>query len=68
MGEWPVLQLDDLASELDTNHQQRLLDALAGSGAQVFVTGTEQPRALRGMDVPMTLFHVEHGRVLRPPP
>ena len=68
MGEWPVLQLDDLASELDSSHQQRLLDVLAGSGAQVFVTGTEQPRALRGMDVPMTLFHVEHGRVLRPPP
>src|SRR5690606_7543945 len=40
-GHWPVFLLDDLASELDREHQRRLLERLHGSGAQVFVTGTE---------------------------
>ena len=42
-GHWPLLQLDDLASELDRDHQAGVLRALAGSGAQVIVTGTEAP-------------------------
>ncbi|MFT4179867.1 MAG: DNA replication/repair protein RecF [Thermomonas sp.] len=62
-GDWPVLQLDDLASELDRHHQCRLLASLATSGAQVFITGTEPPPGLDGMDVPMAMFHVEHGQV-----
>lgn len=62
-GHWPVLQLDDLASELDRHHQRRVLMTLAGSGAQVFVTGTEPPLALSGLDLPVTMFHVEHGVV-----
>ncbi len=63
-GAWPVLQLDDLSSELDRNHQQRLLDYLSACGAQVFVTGTEVPRGLVDPAVEVTVFHVEHG-VLR---
>src|SRR3546814_6631995 len=49
-GEWPVVLLDDLASELDRAHQQRVLARLAAGQAQVFVTGTELPAeaALRG--------------------
>src|SRR5690606_31548844 len=31
-GHWPVLQLDDLASELDRHHQQRVLQVLHASG------------------------------------
>lgn len=64
-GRWPVLQLDDLASELDRQHQRRLLDYLAGTGAQVFVTGTESPPALAAMALAPHVFHVEHG-ALRP--
>ncbi len=62
-GEWPVVLLDDLASELDRSHQQRVLARLAAGDAQVFVTGTELPAetALRGRDY--TLFHVEQGRL-----
>lgn len=62
-GEWPVVLLDDLASELDRAHQQRVLARLAAGRAQVFVTGTELPAeaALRGLE--HGLFHVEHGRV-----
>lgn len=64
-GEWPVLQLDDLGSELDRHHQRRLLEVLAGSSAQVLVTGTEPPLELATAEAEITMFHVEHGRVMR---
>lgn len=59
-GEWPVVALDDLASELDRHHQARVLARLQASGAQVFITGTEPPPGL-SIDVPVRRFHVEHG-------
>lgn len=65
-GEWPVIALDDLASELDRPHQLRVLQSLVDSGAQVFLTGTEPPAALMAVsNAEITLFHVEHG-VLTP--
>ncbi|MGY0557537.1 MULTISPECIES: DNA replication/repair protein RecF [unclassified Lysobacter] len=60
-GEWPVIALDDLSSELDRNHQQRVLQRLSNSGAQVFITGTERPAALAALSIDATLFHVEQG-------
>ncbi len=60
-GEWPVVALDDLASELDRAHQQQLLERLRASGAQVFITGTEKPADIG----PVELFHVEHGRIVQ---
>lgn len=60
-GEWPVVALDDLASELDRNHQRRVLERLEASGAQVFITGTEASSVLTDLQVDMTLFHVEQG-------
>jgi len=62
-GHWPVFLLDDLASELDRAHQQRLLEGLRDSGAQVFVTGTEAVPGLLDPAWPVVTFHVEHGRV-----
>ena len=62
-GHWPVFLLDDLASELDRDHQRRLLERLRGSGAQVFVTGTDPIPALLEADWPIAMFHVEHGRL-----
>lgn len=62
-GEWPVIALDDLASELDRKHQRRVLERLLGSGAQIFVTGTETPVALQEMGIQPTWFHVEHGNI-----
>lgn len=59
-GEWPVVALDDLASELDRAHQQQLLERLRASGAQVFITGTEKPADIGAAE----LFHVEHGRIV----
>lgn len=61
-GQWPVVLLDDLASELDRDHQARLLDRLRDCGAQVFLTGTDSPEGL----APGTgLFHVEQGVIVR---
>lgn len=61
-GEWPVVALDDLASELDRAHQQQLLARLEASGAQVFITGTEKPADMGQAQ----WFHVEHGRIALP--
>lgn len=63
-GDWPVFACDDLASELDPGHQDALLEWLVGTGAQVFISGTEQPGAWsRHIDNRAGKFHVEHGRV-----
>lgn len=64
-GEWPVIALDDLASELDLRHQQRVLERLLTSGAQVFITGTEIPASLNVISSDHTKFHVEQGQVGR---
>jgi DNA replication and repair protein RecF len=62
-NEWPVVALDDLASELDLQHQERVLGQLKASNAQIFITGTEPPtsQTLRHSDTAM--FHVEHGKL-----
>lgn len=60
-GEWPVVCLDDLASELDVTHQKQALEAVVASNAQVLLTGTEPPAALAGDLVPQRWFHVERG-------
>lgn len=59
-GEWPVVALDDLASELDRHHQGRVLARLQASGAQVFITGTEAPPGL-SPELTVRRFHVEQG-------
>jgi DNA replication and repair protein RecF len=62
-GEWPVVALDDLASELDQRHQTRVLERLSQSGAQVFVSGTESPAAIESLGLEVARFHVEQGRL-----
>jgi DNA replication and repair protein RecF len=56
-GEYPVLLLDDVLSELDPRRQEFVLNRIAGG--QVFITCCEDDRlpALLGGKV----FHVEHG-------
>lgn len=60
-GEWPVILLDDFASELDSRHRQRVLDQLERDGAQVFLTGVDALPELAGKTV--ATFHVEHGQI-----
>ena len=66
-GDWPVVALDDLASELDRGHQALVLGRLAGTGAQVIVTGTEVPALPGTLAAAATLFHVEQGRLRADP-
>ena len=65
-GRWPVIALDDLASELDRHHQRQVLAYLQDAGAQVLITGTERPNHWPDdiLENAVT-FHVEHG-VVRP--
>jgi len=58
-GEYPVLLLDDVLSELDPRRQEFVLNRIAGG--QVFITCCEEDRlpALLGGKV----FHVEQGRI-----
>ncbi|QNK03407.1 DNA replication/repair protein RecF [Dyella telluris] len=60
-GEWPIVCLDDLASELDKAHQAAVVGQLGAVGAQVLVTGTEVPEALQAG--PTRVFHVEQGHL-----
>lgn len=60
-GEWPIVALDDLASELDGTHQASVVRRLRAAGAQVLLTGTELPAALQA--VPAQVFHVEQGTI-----
>jgi len=60
-GEWPVVCLDDLASELDLAHQAAVVERLTTVGAQVLVTGTECPMPLQSR--PHRMFHVEQGQI-----
>lgn len=62
-GDWPVVALDDLASELDRPHQRLVLQRLRDYGAQVLVTGTEPPAGLSAQAGAQALFHVEQGRI-----
>jgi DNA replication and repair protein RecF len=65
-GQWPILVCDDLGAELDAERQARLLQWLAGTGAQVFITATEPgPGWSRWLPADTARFHVEQGR-LRP--
>jgi DNA replication and repair protein RecF len=63
-GEWPVVALDDLASELDRKHQALVLRRLQDYGAQVLITGTEPPAGAVGTATLQSVFHVEQGRII----
>lgn len=58
-GQWPIVILDDLMSELDPAHQALAFDSLSGTD-QVFITGTEASVAHWRE---AALFHVEQGKI-----
>jgi DNA replication and repair protein RecF len=62
-NEWPVVALDDFASELDTPHQMIALDILQATTAQILMTGIEAPKNFGVASDLVRMFHVEHGRV-----
>ncbi|HEY8683324.1 MAG TPA: DNA replication/repair protein RecF [Rhodanobacter sp.] len=62
-GEWPIVCLDDLASELDQGHQAAVVAQLASAHAQVLLTGTDVPQSLQTLA--SRVFHVEQGQLTR---
>lgn len=65
-GHWPVIALDDIASELDQTHQAKVIQRLLEGPAQVFVTATETPAALVEV-ASVSRFHVEHAQIVAVP-
>lgn len=63
LGEWPVICMDDLASELDVAHQIAVVTQLTAAGAQILLTGTELSESLASTH--SRVFHVEQGTLER---
>lgn len=62
-GEWPILLMDDLASELDRPHFERTLQRLRSIPTQcLFTTTLSDVVSLSSAED--RLFHVEHGKLL----
>lgn len=62
-GEWPVVALDDLASELDAAHQKTVIDWLGAGAEQVLISGLDMPACLQSSGHEARVFHVEHGAI-----
>lgn len=63
LGSPPLFLLDDVASELDAARRQGLVEALAASGAQVFLTATEPLPGVVEQLPDLTGFLVRDGAV-----
>ena len=61
-GEWPIVVLDDLPSELDQAHQSTTLESLRAV-SQVFIASTEIPAVLQREPAGFRRFHVEQGQI-----
>ena len=59
-GEWPVLLLDDVLSELDPRRQAFVLNRIRGG--QVFITCCEEEK-LEGLEGGRA-FHIQDGRLV----
>jgi DNA replication and repair protein RecF len=62
-GRAPVMLVDDLPSELDVAHRQRVMALLRDLGGQVFVTAIDGGHVDISGWAGARMFHVEHGRV-----
>ena len=62
-GEKPLLLLDDLFSEFDDEHLERVLGSAMDLGVQVWLTGTRTRPAIGVFKDACSMFHVEHGKV-----
>lgn len=62
-GHPPIVALDDLASELDLDHQLRAMSACSDLGAQLWITGTQHSISYDAWQGESAVFHVEHGQI-----
>jgi len=64
VGEYPLLCLDDLDSELDVAHSAKVITWLRGRPLQAWLTSTDTPEASQ-LGEGARVFHVEHSGVVR---
>lgn len=60
-GEYPILLLDDVMSELDEVRKEKLVEAISGK-IQTFITGTEDMNYLKA--VMPNKYHIEEGKII----
>lgn len=63
-GEYPVLLLDDVMSELDNERQIHLLETIEGK-VQTFLTTTSLDRIKDKLTVEPDIFYVQQGKIER---
>ena len=61
-GEYPILLLDDVMSELDDNRQLHLLETIEGK-VQTFLTTTTLDHVKNKMTVEPEIFYVQQGEI-----
>lgn len=61
-GEYPVLLLDDVFSELDQSRRIFLVQEIK-KGIQTFITGTREEEILNNLNVPAKIFLIKQGNV-----
>lgn len=66
--EQPVLLLDDVLSELDPDHQKRLLDAVAAAGCQMIITATDMTLLDQPLLQDLPFAEAEAGGITIQPP
>ncbi|PVV06636.1 MAG: DNA replication/repair protein RecF [gamma proteobacterium symbiont of Ctena orbiculata] len=65
-GECPVLLVDDLHAEIDTERYESLLSMITRQDLQSFITTLSIERSIHPVsDNDFSVFHVEHGCVVR---
>lgn len=64
IGEYPILLLDDVMSELDDNRQLHLLSAIEGK-VQTFLTTTTLTHLQNNLTVTPDIFYVKKGSIER---
>ena len=61
-GDFPVLLLDDVLSELDDRRKEFLLESI--SGLQTFITCTDL-NFYKGDNSDASIFHIDNGNILK---
>lgn len=60
----PILLLDDLMSELDSNHRKNVINVLPNLPAQIFMTATGLDVLGKKQSMFGQTFHVEQGKII----
>lgn len=67
-GEAPIVILDDVDSELDSERSERLFSLIGSERRQIFITGTELPEGRKGGDEGIQELVVREGVVNKKTP